>query len=63
MHGPFRILGVALACYVVLALLRGQVYARSGPWGRDFARDADALGYWSAIVCYCLLAAALLFVF
>ena len=30
MHGLFRILGVAVAFYVVMALVRGHVYARSG---------------------------------
>ena len=63
MHGLFRILGVALASYTAVALLRGQVYARSGPWGRDFGRHADPWGYWSAIVCYVVLSAALLFIF
>lgn len=63
MHGPFRVLGVGLACYIVVALLRGQVYARSGPWGREFARATDAWGYWSAVLCYSLLSAALMFVF
>jgi hypothetical protein len=62
MHGPFRILGVALALYVVLALLRGHVYARSGLWGQDFERDSDPMSYWSAIGSYALLSAALLFV-
>ncbi|HEY2807882.1 MAG TPA: hypothetical protein VGI91_03735 [Steroidobacteraceae bacterium] len=63
MHGPFRILGVALAVYLVLPLLRGHVYARSGLWGRDFERDADALSYRSAVLSCALLSAALLFVF
>ena len=63
MHGPFRILGVALAFYIAFALASGHVYARSGPWGRDFARDSDTWGYWSAIACYALLSAALLFIF
>jgi hypothetical protein len=60
---PFRVLGAALACYVVHALLRGHVFARSGVWGRDFDRDGDRWGYWSALVAYALLSAALLFVF
>ncbi len=63
MHGPFRVLGVALACYIGFALARGHVYARSGPWGRDFARDSDAWRYWSAIASYALLSAALMFIF
>ncbi|HEX5459786.1 MAG TPA: hypothetical protein VFX20_07425 [Steroidobacteraceae bacterium] len=63
MRGLFRILGVAVAFYVVLALLSGHVYARSGPWGRDFERSSDAWRYWSAVVCYALLSVALIFIF
>ncbi|MGH9643435.1 MAG: alpha/beta fold hydrolase [Terriglobales bacterium] len=63
MHGLFRILGVAVAFYVVVALRSGHVYARSGPWGRDFERDSDGWRYWSAIVSYSLLSIALIFIF
>jgi hypothetical protein len=63
MHGPFRILGVALACYLVFALVRGHVYARSGAWGRDFERAGNPCGYWSAMASYALLSAALMFIF
>ena len=63
MHGLFRILGTALAFYLVFALRSGRVYARSGAWGRDFARDSAPRGYWSAITCYALLSAALILVF
>lgn len=63
MDGLFRLLGILLACYVALALQRGVVYAKSGPWGRHFDRDDDPFHYWSAIVCYVLLSLALLFVF
>ncbi|HVS78081.1 MAG TPA: hypothetical protein VHE11_14175 [Steroidobacteraceae bacterium] len=63
MHGLFRILGVAVAFYVVMALLRGHVYARSGPWGRDFERARDGWRYWSAVVSYALLSSALIFIF
>ena len=63
MDGLFKCLGVLLACYVVLALQRGAVFAKSGPWGRTYRRDDDRIGYWSAIVCYVMLSFALLFVF
>lgn len=56
-------LGAALALYVALSLVRGQVHARSGMWARDFYRDTDGWRYWSAIVSYALLGAALIFVF
>ena len=63
MDSLFSLLGVLLACYIVLALQSGVVYAKSGPWGRHFRRDDDRFGYWSAIVCYMLLSLALIFVF
>jgi hypothetical protein len=63
MHGLFRILGVAVAFYVAVALRSGHVYARSGPWGRDFERGSDGWRYWSAIVTYSLLGIALIFIF
>jgi hypothetical protein len=63
MHALFRLLGVLLAAYLIQALHSGHVYARSGLFGRDLSRDAEPCGYWSAVVAYALLAAALLFVF
>ena len=59
----FRILGVLLACYVVQALMSGSVYARSRWWGRTLERASNPFGYWMAIVCYALLALALVFLF
>jgi len=59
----FRLLGVLLGLYVAYGLANGEVYARSGPWGRTFYRDQDAWRYWSAIVVYCGLTVALLFYF
>jgi hypothetical protein len=63
MHGLFRILGLILALYVVRSYVLGQVYARSGAWGREFARSTDPWGYWSAICSYSLLSLGLLFLF
>lgn len=59
----FKLLGVALGCYVARALARGSVYAKSGVWGRTFTRSDNAFGYWSAIGAYTLLAIALALVF
>ncbi|HEU4623965.1 MAG TPA: hypothetical protein VFS52_04335 [Steroidobacteraceae bacterium] len=63
MHALFRVLGVLLAGYIVLALLSGAVYAKSGPWGRTFTRAEEPLHYWSAIASYALLSLALMFWF
>lgn len=59
----FRVLGVLLACYVAQALVSGNVYSKSGPWGRTFRRDENAPGYWAAVAAYTLLALALIFIF
>ena len=59
----FRLLGVLVAAYVAYGLARGAIYAKSGIWGRTFRRDEDAVGSWSAIVGYSVLAAMLFFVF
>ena len=63
MQALFRLLGVLLVAYLIQALHSGHVYARSGLFGRDLSRDAEPVSYWSAVVAYALLAAALLFVF
>ena len=63
MHALFRLLGVLPAAYLLQALHSGHVYARSGLFGRDLSRDAEPFGYWSALVAYALLAAALVFLF
>ena len=59
----FRLLGVLLGLYVAYGLAHGEVYARSGVWGRTFYRDQDAWRYWSTIAIYCGLTVALLFYF
>jgi hypothetical protein len=61
--GFFKVLGVLVAAYAVYGLSQGEIYGRSGIWGRTFRRDEDAFGYWSAIVAYAVLALMLLFVF
>jgi hypothetical protein len=63
MDGLFQLLGVAVGCYVAYGLATGEVYAKSGVFGRRFRRDHEGLGYWSAIGAYTLLCAALLFWF
>ena len=63
MTALFRLLGVLLAGYIVVALHKGAVYARSGGWGRSFTRAEEPLRYWSAMAAYALLALALMFWF
>jgi hypothetical protein len=55
----FLTLGLLLIGYTAVAVIRGEVYAKSGIGGRTFSRAAEPLRYWSAIVVYTLLAVAL----
>jgi hypothetical protein len=59
----FDALGVLLAGYVVMAVVNGAVYAKSGVWGRTFRRVDEPLRYWSAVAAYALLSLALIFWF
>jgi hypothetical protein len=63
MNALFRALGLLLAGYIVVAVLNGAVYAKSGVWGRTFRRAEKPLRYWSAIAAYALLSLALMFWF
>jgi hypothetical protein len=63
MNVLFKALGLLLAGYVVMAVLRGAVYAKSAVWGRTFRRIDQPLRYWSAIAVYTLLCVALVFWF
>ena len=63
MNALFRALGLLLAGYIVVAVLSGALYAKSGVWGRSFKRSEMPLQYWSAIAAYALLSLALMFWF
>lgn len=63
MRDTFRLLGVLLGLYVAYGVANGEVYARSGAWGRTFRRDEEAWRYWSTIAVYGGLTVALLFYF
>jgi hypothetical protein len=59
----FKVLGGLLAGYVLYCLYTGRTFAKSGAWGREFAREDAPFNYWSTIVVYALLAVALVTVF
>jgi hypothetical protein len=59
----FKILGIVVLGYVAQCLYTGRTFAKSGVWGREFARDEHPFHYWSAVVAYALLAVALMTVF
>ena len=59
----FKALSVLVALYVAYALMVGKVYARRGPGGVIWERSENPFWYWSTIVIYIILSAALMFVF
>ena len=59
----FKGLSVVVALYVAYALSVGKIYARRGPWGVTWARSENPFWYWSTVVIYAILSAALAFVF
>jgi hypothetical protein len=63
MGALFKLLGAAVGCYVVYGLATGAVFAKYRTWGRTVRRAEDAVGYWSSIAAYVVLAGMLLFVF
>lgn len=59
----FKLLGVLVGLYALFAALNGEVYAKSGPWGRRVMRADSPEYFWVVIVIYACLALALLTVF
>jgi hypothetical protein len=59
----FKLLGILLSFYVVYGFANGKVYGRYRAGGRMFRRDADPWLFWSTLVVYSLLAAALILFF
>jgi hypothetical protein len=59
----FKLLGLLVALYTLYAVLNGEVFARSGPWGKMISREDSPRYFWAVIVCYVALALALMTVF
>ncbi len=59
----FKAMGLLLAGYVIMAVVTGAVYAKSGVWGRTLRRMDRPLHYWSVIAAYIVLSVALIFWF
>jgi len=59
----FKMLGFLLALYAVYAALKGEVYAKSGAWGRTVSRDGSPEYFWLVIAIYAGLSVALLTLF
>ncbi len=59
----FTLLEILLAGYVAFAIHNGEVYAKSGPWGRTISRDSSPEYFWVVICIYILMRLALIFIF
>ena len=59
----FKAIGVLVALYAAYAAVKGQVYARSGVWGRTVSRAQSPEYFWMVILAYFGLAIVLLTVF
>ncbi|MCB1043168.1 MAG: hypothetical protein KDC35_09525 [Acidobacteria bacterium] len=59
----FKLLGAVVALYAFYALSQGEVYAKSGMWGKQVSRDEQPISFWSTVVIYFVLAAFLMVFF
>ena len=59
----FQFLGTIVAIYTAYAVIRGEVFAKAGAWGKTIYRDESEREFWVTIVIYGILAAALIFYF
>lgn len=59
----FKLLGVLVIGYTLYSARRGEVYARSGLWGKTILRAQSPHYFWAVIVIYGVLGLALLTVF
>ena len=59
----FKALGALVGLYTLYAAVRGEVYAKSGAWGRTISRAESPAYFWVVIAIYAGLAVALVTVF
>ncbi len=59
----FKMLGIMLVIYCVYAIVRGEVFAKSGIWGTSVSRTGSPLYFYIVIAIYVLLSFALIAVF
>ena len=63
MDSLFKGLGVLLAIYTIYATSQGEVFVKSGPWGKTLSRTDSPRYFWVVIAIYALLIVALLTIF
>lgn len=59
----FKGLGILIALYTIYSVSRGEVFAKSGVWGKTVARAESPHYFWTIIVIYSGLSLVLLFLF
>ena len=59
----FKALGVLVGAYALYAAVKGEVYAKSGPWGRTVSREDSPEYFWVVIAIYAGLGVALVTIF
>ena len=59
----FKMLGLLVGLYTLYAAVRGEVYAKSGVWGKTISRTESPGYFWVVIVIYAALAVALATIF
>lgn len=59
----FKLIGIGVAIYTVIAVATGEVYAKSGPWGRKIFRREAPENFWVVVTIYGALSIALMTIF
>lgn len=59
----FKVLGLLVGLYALYAVVTGEVYAKSGAWGRTVSRAKSPEYFWVVIAIYAGLALALATIF
>lgn len=59
----FKALGLLVALYTLYAVVKGEVYAKSGGWGKTVSRAEAPEYFWVVIAIYAALALALATIF
>jgi hypothetical protein len=59
----FKLLGALVGLYTLYAAINGEVYAKSGAWGRTVSRVDSPEYFWVVIAIYAGLSVALITVF
>jgi hypothetical protein len=59
----FRLIGALLVLYTLFAAINGEVYAKSGVWGRTIRKADEPTYFWIVIGIYAALSIALFVIF